>query len=168
MALRALSNNESPMALSDNENGSPNCTVTDKWSQIIRARCYPLALQALTCLGISFATWRFRSWIIYMFKLYHVYTWHIPCLQDTVLTVPPYPFVLDDPTDVPIEASPPQASWIAHPSCFPLALWDLRVGGSRKEQWTRLALMTITVTSWSDDDQSTSWTSGCGTGHWQT
>ena len=39
-----------------------------------------------------------------------------------VLTVPPYPFVLDDPTDVPIEASPPQASWIAHPSCFPLAL----------------------------------------------
>ena len=37
-----------------------------------------------------------------------------PCSQDTVLTVPPYLFVLDDPTDVPLEES-----WFAWPQlCF--------------------------------------------------
>ena len=33
----------------------------------------------------------------------HSYPWHLPCSQDTVLTVPPYSFVLDDPLDVPLE-----------------------------------------------------------------
>ena len=35
--------------------------------------------------------------------LSHTYPWFMPCLQDVVLTVPPYPFVLEDPSTVPFE-----------------------------------------------------------------
>ena len=34
---------------------------------------------------------------------YHYLSLHMPNSQDTVLTVTPYSFVLDDPTDVPLE-----------------------------------------------------------------
>jgi hypothetical protein len=51
--------------------------------------------------------------------LYHVYFILIPsypsypCLQDTVLTVPPYPFVLEDPSEVPLKER-----WVASPKLF--------------------------------------------------
>ena len=52
--------------------------------------------------------------LIYVIVI-HSYTWHMQCLQDTLLTVPLYPFVLDDPTDVPLEEF-----WFPCPSLFHL------------------------------------------------
>ena len=52
---------------------------------------------------------------------------HTPCLQGALLTltVPPYPFVPDDPTDV-----PPEECWLARPQlCFTCHLRP-RDGGS--------------------------------------
>ena len=37
--------------------------------------------------------------------LFHTYPLLILCLQDTVLSVPQYPFVLEDPSDLPLEDS---------------------------------------------------------------
>ena len=53
--------------------------------------------------------------ILIYFIFIHSYTWHMQCLQDTLLTVPLYPFVLDDPTDVPLEEF-----WFPCPSLFHL------------------------------------------------
>ena len=43
----------------------------------------------------------------------HDYPLHIPCSQDAVLTAPLYPFVLDDPADVPLEEC-----WFALPRLY--------------------------------------------------
>ena len=48
--------------------------------------------------------------------LYHVYFILIPsypCRQDTVLTVPQYPFVLENPLEVPLKEC-----WVASPELF--------------------------------------------------
>ena len=42
-------------------------------------------------------------------SLFHTYPWFIPFLQDTALTVPQYPPVLEDPVDVPLEEC-----WVTH------------------------------------------------------
>ena len=77
----------------------------------------------------------------------------MPYSQDTVLTVPPYPFVLEDPSDVPLKKS-----WFARPQLY--FTCHLRQGMGGRQQTVARMPVTTSLSSWCSTSTapSKSWT----------
>ena len=86
----------------------------------------------------------------------------IPVLQDTVVGVPPYPFTLQDPSDVRIAEC-----WYARPdahSCSSLAMCDPRTAGHQVGPTTPIAPMTSGLSWCSSAHLSRGFTQGLPNG----
>ena len=118
----------------------------------MQARCYPFNMPKHWYHNMNIQV--YCTWFIPC--LSHIYPWFIPFLpvQDNVLTVPPYSFVLEGPVDVPVEDC-----WVASPSFFTCHLRPTdRPGTGGRQKPVTLTARTTSESRWYSTAPSKNWT----------
>jgi hypothetical protein len=69
---------------------------SELYREVMQASCYPFNMPGRQPHNMNVQV----CWATVFPYLSHTYPWFMLCLQNVVLTVPPYPFVLEDPSAV--------------------------------------------------------------------